>query len=82
MDVNRQNAQNVMNSFVKERSWKAAAIITGLIALLSVLLNSILFDLIVGLLKIGVNILFIGMVCYTGYLVWPTVIKKYKDTQK
>ena len=82
MDNNtRREVRNYMNSLLKDQTWKGPAIIGAICMLIVALLNSFLFALIVGLLKLGFFIAGAGLLLYAAYLGYPVLVKRLKDAQ-
>ena len=70
--------KDIINT-LKTKGWKASAILSAVSFGMLILLDSILFRLVVDLLKIV--LLFVGIIAagMALYLAWPTILKKIKD---
>lgn len=69
--------------YIKDlNSWKTFAILSGISFLFLILLDSILFQIIIGLLKIGFFFGGVIAACYAIYLGYPILVKKYQEKTK
>lgn len=73
--------ENYIKKLLKDNSWKAPAIVCALSLAVLILLDSVLFTIIIGLLKIFLGISGLLLLGYAAYLAYPVLLKKYKESR-
>lgn len=80
--MNTQKIETWLKSLISGKSWKQAGIVTLILIGVLVALNSVLFVLVLGLIKLVLLLAIVGMAVRTGMLVYPELEQKVKDMQK
>lgn len=70
--------ENEVNNAIKNNNWKSTALFGLLCFGLLILLESFLFTIAIALLKFGLIIGGIFLLCRAAYLAYPVLSKKYK----
>jgi hypothetical protein len=76
------NIESSLKKLLSSKSWKTP-FIGGVIALgVLVLLDSVLFTVMVALIKLVLMLGAVVLLCYTAYLAYPTLVKKVQEARK
>jgi hypothetical protein len=69
-------------TLLREKGWKSPAIGAAVTLVALILLDSALFTVIVGLIKLILTLSFFALLAYAAYLGYPVALEKIKQARK
>ena len=76
--MDKDEIKKYVDSLLYTRTWKNSAVIGVSCLVILVLLNSFLFALLIGLLKLALLVGGVASLCYAAFLAYPDIMKQLK----